>query len=126
MAQDDTMALTILRTCEVLGIRLTPEGDMIRPHTSGGGVTAELLTLIHTHTPGLLTLLRREEPLSHEPVPTPDPIIPGPWTGPGFGGPCALCGLDDRWQDKYGILRCRACWPPDAEHGKEHTRGRYQ
>jgi hypothetical protein len=48
------------------------------------------------------------------------PWKPSPWVGPGFGGPCYDCGIEDRWQDKHGILRCRACYPPQQRGGDRH------
>src|SRR6266446_421293 len=105
-------AIDLFQQLRVLGVLLTLSADgTIHAKASHGALAPDMREAMRTHKDELLTLLQQET----APAAAADPIIPGPWTGPGFGGPCYVCGIEDRWQDKYGILRCRACWPPTPD-----------
>ena len=104
-------AIALLQHLRGLGVLLTlsPDGTL-HYKASCLALDPEMRAAMQAHRTALIELLQSESS-----TPTPAPWKPSPWVGPGFGGPCALCGIDDRWQDKYGMLRCRACWPPPPE-----------
>ena len=129
----------VFHTIQARDIRLMVDGDQLRYDAPAGAVTAEVMTLLRQHKPGLLALLQQgAEPSAahtaetcthqeHVPPPPPPPY-PGHPRGAPFrpGQQVWLYRWDDhtpRFDAPVTIAQMRTLWPGEQDIGWRHAAG---